>query len=144
MDGVRDGGSSNETSYYGPVASPWLPPNWSAEKARAALAGNKEGLLVPGGSSGGSAAAVAARLCIGATATDTGGSIRLGLAAFVGTRRHPKPTYGRCSRWGIVAFASSLDQAGPIARDVRDAAILLRSMAGHDPNDATCADVAVP
>ncbi|HWG06538.1 MAG TPA: amidase family protein, partial [Beijerinckiaceae bacterium] len=135
-------GSSNETSYYGPVASPWLPPNWATEKARAALAGNKEGLLVPGGSSGGSAAAVAARLCIGATATDTGGSIRQP-AAFTGTVGI-KPTYGRCSRWGIVAFASSLDQAGPIARDVRDAAILLRSMAGYDANDATCADIDVP
>ena len=135
-------GSSNETSFYGPVASPWLPPNWAAEKARAALGGDKKGLLVPGGSSGGSAAGVAARLCIGATATDTGGSIRQP-AAFTGTVG-VKPTYGRCSRWGIVAFASSLDQAGPIARDVRDSAILLRSMAGYDSNDATCADVEVP
>ena len=122
-------GSSNETSYYGPVVSPWLPPNWSVERARAALGDDKNGLLVPGGSSGGSAAAVAARLCVGATATDTGGSIRQP-AAFTGTVGI-KPTYGRCSRWGIVAFASSLDQAGPIARDVRDAAILLRSMAGY-------------
>jgi len=97
---------------------------------------------VPGGSSGGSAAAVAARLCLGATATDTGGSIRQP-AAFTGTVGI-KPTYGRCSRWGIVAFASSLDQAGPIARTVQDAAILLRSMAGHDPKDTTSADWPVP
>ena len=103
-------GSSNETSYYGPVVNPW--------RARGSNAP-----LVPGGSSGGSAAAVAARLCAGATATDTGGSIRQP-AAFTGTVGI-KPTYGRCSRWGIVAFASSLDQAGPIARTVRDAAILL-------------------
>jgi aspartyl-tRNA(Asn)/glutamyl-tRNA(Gln) amidotransferase subunit A len=98
--------------------------------------------LVPGGSSGGSAAAVAARLCLGATATDTGGSIRQP-AAFTGTVGI-KPTYGRCSRWGIVAFASSLDQAGPITRTVRDAAILLRAMSGHDPKDSTSADVPVP
>ena len=91
--------------------------------------------LTPGGSSGGSAAAVAADLCLGATATDTGGSIRQP-AAFTGTVGI-KPTYGRCSRWGIVAFASSLDQAGPIAKTVEDAAILLRSMAGHDPKDST-------
>ena len=103
-------GSSNETSYYGPVKNPWRAKGSNAD-------------LVPGGSSGGSAAAVAARLCAGATATDTGGSIRQP-AAFTGTVGI-KPTYGRCSRWGIVAFASSLDQAGPIARDVRDAAILL-------------------
>jgi aspartyl-tRNA(Asn)/glutamyl-tRNA(Gln) amidotransferase subunit A len=135
-------GSSNETSYYGPVASPWLPPNWNAAQARAALAGDKKGLLVPGGSSGGSAAAVAARLCLGATATDTGGSIRQP-AAFTGTVGM-KPTYGRCSRWGIVAFASSLDQAGPITRSVRDAAILLRSMAGHDAKDTTSVDLPVP
>ena len=96
--------------------------------------------LVPGGSSGGSASAVAALLCLGATATDTGGSIRQP-AAFTGTVGI-KPTYGRCSRWGIVAFASSLDQAGPIARTVRDAAILLRSMAGHDPKDTTSVDIA--
>jgi len=122
-------GSSNETSYFGPVISPWRRQGSAAP-------------LVPGGSSGGSAAAVAARLCFGATATDTGGSIRQP-AAFTGTVGI-KPTYGRCSRWGIVAFASSLDQAGPIARTVRDAAILLRSMAGHDPKDTTSVDVAVP
>jgi aspartyl-tRNA(Asn)/glutamyl-tRNA(Gln) amidotransferase subunit A len=97
---------------------------------------------VPGGSSGGSAAAVAARLCLGATATDTGGSIRQP-AAFTGTVGL-KPTYGRCSRWGIVAFASSLDQAGPIARTVRDTALLMRSMAGHDPKDTTSVDLPVP
>ena len=135
-------GSSNETSYYGPVASPWLPPNWSGEKARAALGGDKKGLLTPGGSSGGSAAAVAARLCIAATASDTGGSIRQP-AAFTGIVGI-KPTYGRCSRYGIVAFASSLDQAGPLARDVRDAAIMLTSMAGYDPKDSTCYDADVP
>ncbi|MGI8407177.1 MAG: amidase family protein, partial [Actinomycetota bacterium] len=98
--------------------------------------------LVPGGSSGGSASAVAALLCMGATATDTGGSIRQP-AAFTGTVGM-KPTYGRCSRWGIVAFASSLDQAGPIARTVRDTSILLRSMAGHDPKDTTSVDRPVP
>jgi aspartyl-tRNA(Asn)/glutamyl-tRNA(Gln) amidotransferase subunit A len=141
-------GSSNETSYFGPVVSPWLPPNWDGARARAAIVkatadgGMPEGLLVPGGSSGGSAAAVAARLCLAATATDTGGSIRQP-AAFTGTVGL-KPTYGRCSRFGIVAFASSLDQAGPIARTVRDAAILLRSMAGPDPRDSTCVDLPVP
>jgi len=122
-------GSSNETSHYGPVVSPWRARGSNAQ-------------LVPGGSSGGSAAAVAARLCAGATATDTGGSIRQP-AAFTGTVGI-KPTYGRCSRWGIVAFASSLDQAGPIARDVRDAAILLRSMASTDPKDTTSVDRPVP
>ncbi|GGH24863.1 glutamyl-tRNA(Gln) amidotransferase subunit A [Alsobacter metallidurans] len=122
-------GSSNETSAFGPVSSPWR-----REGSNAAL--------VPGGSSGGSSSAVAARLCLGATATDTGGSIRQP-AAFTGTVGI-KPTYGRCSRWGIVAFASSLDQAGPIARTVRDNAILLRSMAGHDPKDTTSVDIAVP
>ncbi len=122
-------GSSNETSHYGPVINPWR-------------AANSNAALVPGGSSGGSAAAVAAFLCAGATATDTGGSIRQP-AAFTGTVGI-KPTYGRCSRWGIVAFASSLDQAGPIARTVRDASILLRSMAGHDAKDSTSADIAVP
>jgi aspartyl-tRNA(Asn)/glutamyl-tRNA(Gln) amidotransferase subunit A len=135
-------GSSNETSYYGPVASPWLPPNWSREKGRAALAGNKRGLLSPGGSSGGSSAAVAARLCLAATASDTGGSIRQP-AAFTGIVG-VKPTYGRCSRWGMVAFASSLDQAGPLARTVRDAAIMLGSMAGPDPKDSTCSPAPVP
>ena len=122
-------GSSNETSYFGPVVSPWRRRGSDAK-------------IVPGGSSGGSAAAVAARLCLGATATDTGGSIRQP-AAFTGTVGI-KPTYGRCSRWGIVAFASSLDQAGPIARTVRDAAILMRSMAGHDPKDTTSVDMPVP
>jgi aspartyl-tRNA(Asn)/glutamyl-tRNA(Gln) amidotransferase subunit A len=135
-------GSSNETSTFGPVASPWAPPNWSKDQAKAALKTDKKGLLVPGGSSGGSASAVAAGLCLGATATDTGGSIRQP-AAFTGTVGI-KPTYGRCSRWGIVAFASSLDQAGPIARTVRDTAIMLRSMAGHDPKDTTSVDRAVP
>jgi aspartyl-tRNA(Asn)/glutamyl-tRNA(Gln) amidotransferase subunit A len=135
-------GSSNETSYYGPVASPWLPPNWSVEKARAALGAGKRGLLTPGGSSGGSAAAVAARLCLAATASDTGGSIRQP-AAFTGTVGI-KPTYGRCSRYGMVAFASSLDQAGPLARTVRDAAIMLRSMAGPDAKDSTCSPAPVP
>ena len=108
-------GSSNETSYMGPVTSPWRRKGANTP-------------LVPGGSSGGSAAAVAAQLCLGATGTDTGGSIRQP-AAFTGIVGI-KPTYGRCSRWGIVAFASSLDQAGPFARTVRDAAIMLRSMAG--------------
>ena len=122
-------GSSNETSCFGSVISPWRPRGANTP-------------LTPGGSSGGSAAAVAARLCLGATGTDTGGSIRQP-AALTGTVGM-KPTYGRCSRWGIVAFASSLDQAGPLARTVRDAAILLRSMAGPDPKDATCADLPVP
>jgi aspartyl-tRNA(Asn)/glutamyl-tRNA(Gln) amidotransferase subunit A len=122
-------GSSNETSYFGPVVSPWRRKGSDAK-------------LVPGGSSGGSAAAVAAGLCLGAVGTDTGGSIRqpAALTGIVGI----KPTYGRCSRWGIVAYASSLDQAGPFARTVRDAAILLGSMAGHDPRDTTCVDMAVP
>ncbi|SHJ45994.1 Asp-tRNA(Asn)/Glu-tRNA(Gln) amidotransferase subunit GatA [Aureimonas altamirensis] len=122
-------GSSNETSHYGPVVNPWR-----------AEGSNRN--LVPGGSSGGSAAAVAAHLCAGATATDTGGSIRQP-AAFTGTVGI-KPTYGRCSRWGTVAFASSLDQAGPIARDVRDAAILLKSMASVDDKDTTSVDRPVP
>ncbi|MFZ1153160.1 MAG: Asp-tRNA(Asn)/Glu-tRNA(Gln) amidotransferase subunit GatA [Xanthobacteraceae bacterium] len=122
-------GSSNETSCYGPVVSPW--------RRRGA-----QTKLVPGGSSGGSAAAVAARVCVGAIGTDTGGSIRqpAALCGIVGL----KPTYGRCSRWGIVAFASSLDQAGPFGRTVRDCAILLRAMAGHDPKDTTSADITVP
>ncbi len=122
-------GSSNETSYYGPVKNPWRASGSNAD-------------LVPGGSSGGSAAAVAAHLCAGATATDTGGSIRQP-AAFTGTVGI-KPTYGRVSRWGTVAFASSLDQAGPIARDVRDAAILLKSMASLDRKDTTSVDLPVP
>ncbi len=126
-------GSSNETSYYGAVKNPW----------RASQGSPLESVdLVPGGSSGGSASAVAAHLCAGATATDTGGSIRQP-AAFTGTVGI-KPTYGRCSRWGIVAFASSLDQAGPITRDVRDAAIMLQSMASSDPKDTTCSDLPVP
>src|SRR5687768_15571729 len=122
-------GSSNETSYYGKVINPWRRKGSNAA-------------LVPGGSSGGSAAAVSAHMCAGATATDTGGSIRQP-AAFTGTVGI-KPTYGRCSRWGIVAFASSLDQAGPIARDVRDAAIMLKSMASVDPKDTTSVDRPVP
>jgi aspartyl-tRNA(Asn)/glutamyl-tRNA(Gln) amidotransferase subunit A len=122
-------GSSNETSHFGPVISPW--------RRRGA-----DTKLVPGGSSGGSAAAVAAHLCVGATGTDTGGSIRqpASFCGIVGL----KPTYGRCSRWGIVAFASSLDQAGPFARTVRDCAILLHSMAGPDAQDTTCVDRPVP
>ena len=122
-------GSSNETSYYGPVVSPWRREGSNAP-------------LVPGGSSGGSASAVAAKMCLGATATDTGGSIRQP-AAFTGTVG-VKPTYGRCSRWGVVAFASSLDQAGPMTRSVRDAAIMLGVMASHDPKDTTSVDVTVP
>jgi aspartyl-tRNA(Asn)/glutamyl-tRNA(Gln) amidotransferase subunit A len=122
-------GSSNETSCFGSVSNPWRRKGSNAT-------------LVPGGSSGGSATAVAAQLCLGATGTDTGGSIRQP-AAFTGTVGI-KPTYGRCSRWGVVAFASSLDQAGPFARTVRDAAIMLRSMSGHDPKDSTSAEVAVP
>ena len=122
-------GSSNETSYYGPVINPWRSSGSNAQ-------------LVPGGSSGGSASAVAAWLCAGATATDTGGSIRQP-AAFTGISGI-KPTYGRCSRWGIVAFASSLDQAGPMARTVRDCAIMLEAMAGFDPKDATSLNLPVP
>lgn len=122
-------GSSNETSYYGPVKNPWRASGSNLD-------------LVPGGSSGGSAAATAANLCAGATATDTGGSIRQP-AAFTGTVGI-KPTYGRCSRWGIVAFASSLDQAGPITRDLRDSAIMLKSMASHDAKDTTSVDREVP
>ena len=133
-------GSSNETSCFGPVVNPWRR---RGSNVGVVSGGAIEGThLVPGGSSGGSAAAVAAHLCLGATATDTGGSIRQP-AAFTGTVGI-KPTYGRCSRWGIVAFASSLDQAGPIARTVRDSAILLGSMAGHDPKDTTCVDREVP
>src|SRR5437763_587567 len=122
-------GSSNETSTYGPVISPWRRK------------GSNVG-LTPGGSSGGSAAAVAAALTPGATGTDTGGSIRQP-AAFTGICGI-KPTYGRCSRWGIVAFASSLDQGGPMARSVRDCAILLEAMAGFDPSDSTSLDLPVP
>lgn len=122
-------GSSNETSAFGAVVNPWRREG-------------SETNLVPGGSSGGSASAVAANLCLGATGTDTGGSIRQP-AAFTGIVGI-KPTYGRCSRWGIVAFASSLDQAGPFARTVRDTAILMRSMAGHDPKDTTSVDRPVP
>jgi aspartyl-tRNA(Asn)/glutamyl-tRNA(Gln) amidotransferase subunit A len=122
-------GSSNETSYFKPVINPWR-------------AKNSNQALVPGGSSGGSAAATSAFLCLGATATDTGGSIRQP-AAVTGTVGI-KPTYGRCSRWGTVAFASSLDQAGPITRTVRDAAIMLRHMASVDPKDSTSVDVPVP
>jgi aspartyl-tRNA(Asn)/glutamyl-tRNA(Gln) amidotransferase subunit A len=123
-------GSSNETSAWGPVLSPWRRND-----------GGNAG-LTPGGSSGGSAAAVAARLAPGVTGTDTGGSIRQP-AAFVGIAGI-KPTYGRCSRWGMVAFASSLDQAGPMAHDVRDCAVMLEAMAGFDPKDSTSLDLAVP
>jgi len=122
-------GSSNETSVYGNVVNPWR------------RAGD-DTALTPGGSSGGSAAAVAGDLCLAATGTDTGGSIRQP-AAFVGITGL-KPTYGRVSRWGIVAFASSLDQAGPMAKSVRDCAIMLQTMAGHDPKDSTSADLTVP
>jgi aspartyl-tRNA(Asn)/glutamyl-tRNA(Gln) amidotransferase subunit A len=122
-------GSSNETSVYGPVINPWKKKN-STE------------FLTPGGSSGGSASAVAANLCLAATGTDTGGSIRQP-AAFTGTVGL-KPTYGRCSRWGIIAFASSLDQAGPITKTVRDSAIMLSVMAGHDPKDSTSSPKDVP
>src|SRR5204863_6622074 len=122
-------GSSNETSYFGPVINPW--------RAR-----GRNDDLVPGGSSGGSATAVAAHLSLAAIGTDTGGSIRqpAAVTGIVGL----KPTYGRCSRWGIVAFASSLDQAGPMTRTVRDAALLLSVMAGHDPKDSTSVDTPVP
>jgi aspartyl-tRNA(Asn)/glutamyl-tRNA(Gln) amidotransferase subunit A len=122
-------GSSNETSAYGNVENPWRRPGDNRP-------------LVPGGSSGGSAAAVSAGFCLGATGTDTGGSIRqpAGFTGIVGL----KPTYGRCSRWGIVAFASSLDQAGPMTRSVRDAAIMLGAMAGFDPKDSTSVDLPVP
>lgn len=125
-------GSANITSYYGPVKNPW--------KADTGDTAGKD--LVPGGSSGGSAAAVAGGLAVAATGTDTGGSIRQP-ASFCGITGL-KPTYGRCSRWGVVAFASSLDQAGPMTRTVRDAAIMLGAMAGHDPKDSTSAPVDVP
>ena len=123
-------GSSNETSYYGNVISPWR------------RSGGDNAALAPGGSSGGSSSAIAARLCPAATGTDTGGSIRQP-AAFTGISGI-KPTYGRCSRWGIVSFASSLDQAGPMAKTVRDCAILLEAMAGFDPKDSTSLDLPVP
>jgi aspartyl-tRNA(Asn)/glutamyl-tRNA(Gln) amidotransferase subunit A len=122
-------GSSNETSTYGPVTNPWR-------------AAGSDVALTPGGSSGGSAAAVAGGLCLAATGTDTGGSIRQP-AAFTGTVGL-KPTYGRCSRWGVVAFASSLDQAGPMTKTVRDAAIMGQAMMGHDAKDSTSADLPVP
>jgi aspartyl-tRNA(Asn)/glutamyl-tRNA(Gln) amidotransferase subunit A len=122
-------GSSNTTSHYGPVENPWRKPGDNRP-------------LVPGGSSGGSAAVVAAHAALGATGTDTGGSIRqpASFCGIVGL----KPTYGRCSRWGVVAYASSLDHPGPLARTVRDAAILLGAMAGHDPRDSTSAPLPVP
>lgn len=150
-------GSSNETSYYGPVVNPWrrsrsetavMPTTHMGDGGFVSSGGVRQvrsldnARLVPGGSSGGSATAVSAFLCAGATATDTGGSIRQP-AAFTGTVGI-KPTYGRVSRWGVVAFASSLDQAGPIARDVRDAAIMLKSMASVDPKDTTSVDLPVP
>lgn len=121
-------GSSNTSSYYGNVVNPWKDQS------------GKD--LVPGGSSGSSAAAVAANMALAATGTDTGGSIRqpASYCGIVGL----KPTYGRCSRWGIVAFASSLDQAGPMTKTVRDAAIMLGSMAGHDAKDSTSAPIGVP
>jgi aspartyl-tRNA(Asn)/glutamyl-tRNA(Gln) amidotransferase subunit A len=122
-------GSSNETSCYGNAVNPWRRKGSNVQ-------------LTPGGSSGGSASAVAADLCLAATGTDTGGSIRQP-AAFTGIVGI-KPTYGRVSRWGIVAFASSLDQAGPMTKSVRDAAIMLGAMAGHDPKDSTSADLSVP
>ncbi|MGC9954580.1 MAG: Asp-tRNA(Asn)/Glu-tRNA(Gln) amidotransferase subunit GatA [Rhizomicrobium sp.] len=122
-------GSSTETSWFGPTVNPWRAKNSNTK-------------MVPGGSSGGSAASVSANLCLAATGTDTGGSIRqpAAVTGSVGI----KPTYGRCSRWGIVAFASSLDQAGPMTRNVRDAAILLKAMASVDPKDSTSVDVPVP
>lgn len=122
-------GSSNENSFYGAVHNPWKKPGDPRP-------------LVPGGSSGGSAAAVAAHMCLGATGTDTGGSIRqpASFCGIVGA----KPTYGRCSRWGTVAFSSSLDQAGPMTRTVRDSAILMTTMSGFDPKDSTSADMPVP
>ena len=127
-------GSSNTTSYYGPVENPWR------RRIESQRGDNRP--LVPGGSSGGSAAAVAAHAAVAATGTDTGGSIRqpASFCGIVGL----KPTYGRCSRWGVVAYASSLDHPGPMTRTVRDAAIMLRAMAGHDPRDSTSAPVSVP
>ena len=125
-------GSANITSYYGPTINPWK-----------AKTGSKAGMeLVPGGSSGGSAAAVAARIAAGAAGSDTGGSIRQP-SAFCGVVGM-KPTYGRCSRWGIIAFASSLDQAGPLTRTVEDSAIMLRAMTSYDSMDSTSVDQSVP
>ena len=123
-------GSANTTSYFGAVENPWRSDD------------RQKSPLVPGGSSGGSASAVASRLALAATGTDTGGSIRQpgSFCGIVGL----KPTYGRCSRWGTIAFASSLDQAGPLTRTVRDAAIMLKAMAGHDPKDSTSANLQVP
>ena len=127
-------GSSTTSSYYGPTENPWRRP------PKGQMGDNRP--LVPGGSSGGSAAAVAAHAALGATGTDTGGSIRqpASFCGIVGL----KPTYGRCSRWGVIAFASSLDHPGPMTRCVRDAAMMLGAMAGHDPRDSTSAPVAVP
>jgi aspartyl-tRNA(Asn)/glutamyl-tRNA(Gln) amidotransferase subunit A len=127
-------GSSNETSYYGPVVNPWRRTNANGDPSN--------DKLVPGGSSGGSSAAVSSGLCLAATASDTGGSIRQP-AALTGTVGL-KPTYGRCSRWGMVAFASSLDQAGPITKTIEDAALMLGQMASHDPKDSTSIDAPVP
>ena len=123
-------GSANTTSYFGAAENPWRSDD------------RQKIPLVPGGSSGGSASAVASRLALAATGTDTGGSIRQpgSFCGIVGL----KPTYGRCSRWGTIAFASSLDQAGPLTRTVRDAAIMLKAMAGHDPKDSTSANLQVP
>ena len=147
-------GSSNETSHFGNVTSPYLGPELPSSvtfevfkdeqlaKSIVRVGDKYYRRMAPGGSSGGSSAAIAARLCPAATGTDTGGSIRQP-AAFTGISGI-KPTYGRCSRWGIVAFASSLDQAGPMARDVRDCAIMLEAMAGFDPKDSTSLDMAVP
>ncbi len=133
-------GSANITSFFGPVINPWTDDD---TRLTYKLSGGEQGQpLVPGGSSGGSATAVAARLCLGATGTDTGGSIRQP-ASFTGIVGM-KPTYGRCSRFGIVAFASSLDQAGPMTRSVRDAAIMLQHMVGYDPQDSTSSPEAVP
>jgi aspartyl-tRNA(Asn)/glutamyl-tRNA(Gln) amidotransferase subunit A len=123
-------GSANTTSYFGAVENPWRSDD------------RQKPPLVPGGSSGGSASAVASRIALAATGTDTGGSIRQpgSFCGIVGL----KPTYGRCSRWGTIAFASSLDQAGPLTRTVRDAAIMLKAMAGYDPKDSTSANIQVP
>ena len=134
-------GSSNETSYYGPVASPWPPPNWSRNRARAALGAGKRGLLTQG-----ARLAVPPRLSRRASVSPLRRATRRPHSPARCVHRHCriKPTYGRCSRYGMVAFASSLDQAGPLARTVRDAAIMLRSMAGPDPKDSTCSPSPVP